>query len=258
MNQGAAGLQLIAPGGLPEVRQGDDLAALVLGGCTQADWTIRSGDCFVLAQKVVSKAQGRAVALATITPSQEALSLAQTTGKDPRMMELVLRESVRVVRAVRGLVITQHRLGHVFANSGVDQSNVPAADGQECALLLPLDPDASAKAIALSLKERTGCDVSVLIIDSFGRPWREGVCGMAIGAYGLPAVIDKRGRPDREGRALQMTVIGHADEVAAAASLLMGQADEGRPLVCMRGLAFDPAAAGIAAIHRSPATDLFR
>ncbi|MCW5668698.1 MAG: coenzyme F420-0:L-glutamate ligase [Hydrogenophaga sp.] len=255
---GSARLHLVAPQGLPEVREGDDLVELVLHACREVAWSWCPGDCVVLAQKVVSKAEGRRVALGSVTPSPPALELAGTTGKDPRLLELVLRESVRVVRAVRGLVITQHRLGHVFANAGVDQSNVPSEAGDECALLLPQDPDASARAIADGLRERLGFDVSVLIVDSFGRPWREGVCGTAIGVYGLPAVIDRRGKTDREGRPLQVTLVAHADEVAAAASLLMGQADEGRPLVLIRGLPFDGEAAGIGALHRTSAQDLFR
>lgn len=253
-------LLLEAPHGVPEVARGCDLAGLVLQACVRIGWAIADGDCFVLAQKIVSKAEGRDVRLDEVLPGARALALAEVVGKDARLVELVLRESVRVVRAAPGLLITEHRLGHVLANAGVDQSNVPGADGER-ALLLPEDPDRSARAIARSIAQRCGVRVAVLINDSFGRVWREGVCGTAIGVYGRPAVIDRRGVADRNGRALQVTRIGHADEVAAAASLLMGQADKGRPLVCVRGLGFDAGEAGqagMAPVHRPAQMDLFR
>lgn len=251
-------LVLQALDGVPEVLPGTDLAALVLDACAASGWTLQAGDCVALAQKIVSKAEGRFVFVDEVRPGARALELAAVCRKDPRLVELVLSESVDVVRAVPGVLITEHRLGHVMANAGVDQSNVPAHDGRERALLLPRDPDASALSLARALADRCGVDVSVLINDSFGRPWREGVCGTAIGVYGLPALRDRRGAPDREGRPMQVTQVALADEIAAAASALMGQADEGRPVVAIRGLAFDPSAAGVRAVFRPRAQDLFR
>ena len=258
MTSPAARLVLQALDGVPEVLPGTDLAALVLDACAASGWTLRAGDCIAVAQKIVSKAEGRFVFVDEVRPGARALELAATCRKDPRLVELVLAESVDVVRAVPGVLITEHRLGHVMANAGVDQSNVPELDGRERALLLPRDPDASARELAGAIAGRAGVDVSVLVNDSFGRPWREGVCGTAIGVYGLPALRDRRGAPDREGRPMQVTQVALADEIAAAASALMGQADEGRPVVAIRGLAFDPSAAGVRAVFRPRAQDLFR
>jgi len=254
----ASTLSLMAPATLPEVPVGCDLAGLVIDACIASAWTITDGDCFVFAQKIVSKAEGRYVCLDEVKPGPKAIELAIATAKDARLVELILAESRRVVRALPGLLITEHRLGHILANAGIDQSNVPDDNGRERALLLPQDPDQSASGIARDLLTRTGCRVGVLINDSFGRPWRQGVCGTAIGVYGLPALVDKRGTVDREGRIMQATLIAVADEVAAAASILMGQADEGRPLVCIRGLHTDWTQAGMQTIHRPAQTDLFR
>ena len=253
-----ATLTLSALPGVPEVRSGDDLAALVLQACRDGGWELRDDDCIALAQKIVSKSEGRVRFLDEVVPSPEAVNLAGRVQKDARLVELVLGESARVIRAVPHVLIVEHRLGHVLANAGIDQSNVPAADGRERALLLPFDPDASARRIALGILEKTGKRVAVLVNDSFGRAWRQGVCGTAIGVFGLPALVDRRGQLDREGRAMQVTVVAMADEIAAAASLLMGQVDEGRPVVCLRGLEVDHAQGGMAAVHRPAATDLFR
>ncbi len=253
-----ASLRMQALAGIPEVLPGIDLATLVLDACAASDWRPQAGDCFVLAQKIVSKSEGRIVPLDEADPSPRARMLADRCRMDPRVVELVLRESVAVVRAAPGVLIVEHRLGHVMANAGVDQSNVPAHDGRACALLLPVDPDASARRIALAITERAGVPVSVLVNDSFGRPWRQGVCGTALGVFGLPALRDRRGEPDRQGRPLQGTLVAVADEVAAAASLLMGQADEGRPVVAIRGLRFEPTAGGIATVFRPRDQDLFR
>jgi len=253
-----ARLELQALDAIPEVVPGTDLAVLVIDACAASGWALRAGDCIALAQKIVSKSEGRFVFLDEVRPGARALELAATCRKDPRLVELVLAESVEVVRAVPGVLITEHRLGHVMANAGVDQSNVPSLDGRERALMLPLDPDASARALAQAIAARAGVAVSVLINDSFGRPWREGVCGTAIGAWGLPALVDRRGAPDREGRPMQVTQVALADEVAAAASALMGQTDEGRPVVAIRGLPFDASAAGMRAVFRARAQDLFR
>lgn len=244
-------VELIAPEGLPRVAPGDDLAALI------APLDLVDGDVVVVAQKIVSKAEGRLVRLADVTPSPRAHELAAITGKDAPYVELVLRESREVIRAVRGVLIVEDRRGFVMANAGIDQSNV---DGGDSALLLPADPDASARTLREALRERTGRDVGVVINDSWGRAWRVGTTGTAIGVAGLPGVVDLRGRPDLDGRTLRITEIGLADEIAAAASLLMGQSDEGRPVVIVRGL--DVASmrrdGSGAELLRKRAQDLFR
>jgi coenzyme F420-0:L-glutamate ligase/coenzyme F420-1:gamma-L-glutamate ligase len=212
----------------------------------------------VVAQKIVSKAEDRSVDLATVVPSPRAVALGAEIGKDPRLVEVLLRESVRVVRSRPNLLIVEHRLGFVMANAGVDQSNVAPQDGVHRVLLLPRDPDASAEALRARLAERFGVPLAVIINDSFGRAWRRGTVGVAIGAAGLPALVDLRGRPDLFGRILEVSIIGFADEIAAAASLLMGQADEARPVVLVRGLDWTgPATAGREML-RPAAEDLFR
>ena len=242
-------LRLTTLPGLPLVQAGDDLAALLADALARADLSPQPGDVLALAQKVVSKAEGRSVPLTSVTPSAAALRLAAETGKDPRLVELILAESVRVVRARPNLVIVEHRLGFVMANAGIDQSNLGQEDH---ALLLPVDPDAS----AARLSARLG--LAVVITDSFGRAWRRGTVGIAIGAAGLPALLDLRGRLDLFGRALQVSMTGFADEIAAAAGLVMGQGAEGWPAVLLRGLAWDAPPAPAAALLRTAEEDLFR
>ena len=242
-------LRLTTLPGLPLIQAGDDLAALLADALARADLSPRPGDVLALAQKVVSKAEGRSVPLASVTPSAAARRLAAETGKDPRLAELILAESVRVVRARPNLVIVEHRLGFVMANAGIDQSNLGQEDH---ALLLPVDPDAS----AARLSARLG--LAVVITDSFGRAWRRGTVGIAIGAAGLPALLDLRGRLDLFGRALQVSMTGFADEIAAAAGLVMGQGAEGWPAVLLRGLAWDAPPAPAAALLRTAEEDLFR
>jgi coenzyme F420-0:L-glutamate ligase / coenzyme F420-1:gamma-L-glutamate ligase len=198
------------------------------------------------------------VDIATVEPSAEAVKLAVEVGKDPRLVEVVLRESTRVVRSRPNLIIVQHRLGFVMANAGVDQSNVAPADGVHRALLLPLDPDASAEALRGSLQHHFGVTIGVIISDSFGRAWRRGTCGIAIGAAGLPSLIDLRGQPDLFGRTLEVSIIGFADEIAAAASLLQGQAAEAQPVVLVRGLDWAAPVAPAADLIRPLEEDLFR
>jgi coenzyme F420-0:L-glutamate ligase / coenzyme F420-1:gamma-L-glutamate ligase len=249
-----ARLSLFAVPGLPEIRPGDDLAALVLDRLAGDD-ALASGDVIVFAQKAVSKAEGRVVELAAVTPSPPAQALADQSGKDPRIVELILAESRRIVRARVGVIIAEHRLGFIMANAGIDQSN---SGGGDRAVLLPLDPDASAARLRNEIRRRSGRAVGVVISDSFGRPWRLGTCGVAIGAAGIAAMIDRRGSPDRDDRPLAATTVGHADEIAAAASLVMGQADEGRPVVVVRGLAPAGPEAKAAALVRAADEDLFR
>jgi coenzyme F420-0:L-glutamate ligase/coenzyme F420-1:gamma-L-glutamate ligase len=250
-------LQLLALPGFPLVRPGDDLAALIAEALARASVALRTEDVVVVAQKIVSKAEDRFVALERITPSSRATALAAEIGKDPRLVEVILSESVRVVRSRPNLLITEHRLGFVMANAGIDHSNV-ASGGPEQVLLLPLDPDGSAARLRAGLGARCGVSPGVVITDSFGRPWRRGTCGVAIGAAGIASLVDMRGKPDLFGRALQVTVVARADEIAAAAGLLQGQAGEGRPVVLLRGLTSDAPVVPAAALVRPPAEDLFR
>ncbi len=249
-------LELTALPGIPMVREGDDIAALLVRALGSKE--LRSGDVIVVAQKIVSKAEGRSIDLATVTPSAEAIRLATEVGKDPRLVEVILSESVRVVRRRPNLIIVQHRLGFVMANAGVDQSNVAPTDGVHRVLLLPRDPDASAEALRQKLQQHYGVALGVVISDSFGRAWRRGTCGIAIGAAGLPSLIDLRGQPDLFGRTLEVSIIGFADEIAAAASLLQGQAAEAQPTVLVRGLTWAAPAVPAAVLVRSPEEDLFR
>lgn len=253
-----ASVQLIAVPGMPLVAPGDDLAGLILERVAAAGLGLREGDVVVVAQKIVSKAEGRLVDLASIVPSSRAEALAREVAKDPRLVEVILSESRRVVRSTRDVLIVEHRLGLVMANAGVDQSNVAAPDGRELVLLLPQDPDASAARLREEFHTRCGCEVGVIINDSFGRPWRLGVTGVAIGCAGVAALLDLRGDPDMFGRLLQVTVVAHADEIAAAASMLMGQAAEGCPVVVVRGLPVGRPHLPASAMVRPPEGDLFR
>jgi coenzyme F420-0:L-glutamate ligase / coenzyme F420-1:gamma-L-glutamate ligase len=251
-------MELIAIPGLPLIRSGEDLSALVVGHAQTAGIEIRSHDVLVFAQKIVSKAEGRVVRLADVVPSPRAIELATVVLKDPRMVELVLRESVRVVRAAPNVLIVEHRLGMVMANAGIDQSNVNDGAGSGLALLLPADPDGTAARLRADLLSRTGADVGIVINDSFGRAWRQGTVGVAIGAAGVASLLDLRGTPDLLGRALQSTVVGHADEIAAAASLVMGQSSESRPVVIVRGLSPPVLCLPAAALLRPHSEDLFQ
>lgn len=249
-------LSLHALPGLPEITHGADLPALLLAAMERALLASQNGDVLVLAQKIMSKAEGRCVSLASVTPSPRAHEIAAQCQKDPRLVELILSETREVLRVKPGIIIVEHRLGLVMANAGVDQSNVP---GDDMALLLPQDPDASARALRDALRAATGADIGVLIIDSFGRAWRHGVTGTAIGVAGLPALIDLRGKQlDREGRVMRVTQIAAADELAAAASLVMGQADEGTPAVLARGFPYALRESATQELLRPKHEDLFR
>jgi len=231
------------------VQAGDDLAGLLSAAIERAGLTSQSDDVLAVAQKIVSKVEGRSIALASVKPSQAARDLAEQTGKDARLVELILSESERVVRARPNLIIVKHRLGFVMANAGIDQSNV-GEDGH--ALLLPRDPDASAAALAARL------GLPVVITDSFGRAWRRGTVGVAIGSAGVPALRDLRGQPDLFGRTLMVSVTGFADEIAAAAGLVMGQGAEGQPAVLVRGLSWSGAENPASELLRPAVEDLFQ
>ena len=249
-------LRLIALPGIPEVARGASLIDLLLAAIARTNTPLQSSDILVLAQKIISKAEGRIVQLAGVTPSERAQTIASQAHKDPRIVELMLRESHKVLRVKPGVIIVEHRLGFVMANAGIDQSNVPGAE--DSVLLLPVDPDTSARVLRDAWREKRGVEISVLIIDSFGRAWRNGVSGTAIGVAGIPALVDLRGNKDREGRVLKATQVAAADELAAAASLIMGQAGEGTPAVLVRGFPYAQRESSINELLRPEAEDLFR
>jgi coenzyme F420-0:L-glutamate ligase / coenzyme F420-1:gamma-L-glutamate ligase len=253
-----AAITLIALPGIPAVRPGDDLARILGDALQAAAPERRRGDVLVVTHKIVSKAEGRYVSLAQIRPSPRARKLAAATGKDAALVEVILSESRDVLRFRPGLIITEHRLGIVLANAGIDHSNVPHGRDGPRVLLLPEDPDASSAALRGALGKRFDEPIAVIISDSVGRAWRNGVVGLALGAAGLPALLDLRGNRDLEGRALQVTQVALADEIASAAQLLMGEADEGRPAVLVRGLAWQDPPAPAAALIRKREEDLFR
>lgn len=244
--------------GIPLIEPGDSLADLLAEALLASGMTPQPDDILVVAQKVVSKAEGRYVDLTSVMPGRQAQELAQKTGKDPRLVEVILRESDEVVRCREGLIIVAHRLGYVVANAAVDQSNIPHEDGVERVLLLPENPDASARRLMDALTRRLGVPLAVIINDSFGRAWRNGVIGTAVGAAGVPALVDLVGRKDLFGRPLRVTEHAFADEVAAAASLLMGQSDEAIPAVLVRGLEWTAPEQPAAVLVRSKERDLFR
>jgi coenzyme F420-0:L-glutamate ligase/coenzyme F420-1:gamma-L-glutamate ligase len=248
-----AEVRLIRLPGLPEIQLGDDLTAQIADAARRARVSFENGDILVIAQKIVSKAEGAVVRLATIRPSPQALALAARLKKDPRAVEVVLQQSRRIVRSEH-VLIAETRHGFVCANAGVDHSNVP---GEDVVTLLPRDPDLSAKRLAAALRQVTGKRVAVIISDTFGRPWRLGLTDVAIGASGVPVLHDLRGTRDRHGKPLSATVLAVADELAAAAGLLMRKS-EGSPVILIRGYRFKPSSDPAATIIRPAAEDLFR
>lgn len=243
--------------GLPLIKAGDNLAALIAHCAAEAGIVFQSGDVLVITSKIVSKAEGRRIDLRTITPSPHAFELAEKTGKDPREVELILSESVEVSRYRPGALVVRHRLGFVSASAGIDHSNV-GADGEEWVLMLPRDPDASARTLRSQLQALTGARIGIILSDTHGRPHRRGNVGVAIGVAGIPAWVDLRGQPDLFGRVLQHTDIGLADEIAAAADLLSGQAAEGLPVTLIRGLRLPESDGRASDLVRPPETDLYR
>ncbi|HEV3192874.1 MAG TPA: coenzyme F420-0:L-glutamate ligase [Polyangiaceae bacterium] len=257
----AARLEVLAVPGVPLVGPGADLPAILTHALSSSGIRLADGDVLVVSSKLLSRAEGRFVELPTVVPSPRALDLATRVGKDARLVELILRESSAVSRATRGVLVVRHRLGFIAANAGIDASNaVPpgsAADSGPWALLLPDAPDASAAAIRARLEVEFHTRIGVVVSDSFGRPFRLGTVGAAIGVSGLPPLWDRRGEPDLFGRLLEQTVTALGDQVAAAADLVAGQAAEGRPLVLVRGLTFDPSEQGAQSLTRSPEEDLY-
>jgi coenzyme F420-0:L-glutamate ligase/coenzyme F420-1:gamma-L-glutamate ligase len=254
----AASLSVTALAGIPPVKAGDDIADLVLRGLGASGFALQHGDVIAIAQKIVSKAEGRLVALATVTPSARAISLAADVNKDARLVELILRESTEVVRHRKDVIVVAHRNGYVLANAGIDASNVGTGDGDSHVLLLPEDSNRSCREIRARLHARTGIAPGILIVDSLGRAWRNGTVGTALGVAGMPALLKLAGRSDLDGRRLRTTEVGIGDEVAAAASLLMGQADEGTPAVLLRGLALPDGDGSGDDLIRPRQLDLFR
>jgi coenzyme F420-0:L-glutamate ligase / coenzyme F420-1:gamma-L-glutamate ligase len=254
----ATSLLLTALDGIPTVTSGADLPMLISVAAERTGLTLRNDDLLVVAQKIVSKAEGRLVRLPDVQPSERARELARRCEKDPRLVEIILQESSAVLRIRPGAIIVANRLGLVLANAGIDASNVEAPADEEAVLLLPADPDASAERIRAGLQRINGVDLAVIINDSFGRAWRLGTVGTAIGVAGCPGLLDLRGSPDRNGRALRTTEVGIADELAAAASILMGQAAEGRPVVHIRGMNFMRHDGNAAELIRPAYMDMFR
>lgn len=258
-------LTLTALPGVPLIEPGADLAAIILTALTQAGLVLQDGDVLVVAQKIVSKAEGRLVRLADVSPSARALELAPQLQKDPRHVEVILRETREIVRMRPGVIVVEHRLGYVCANAGVDRSNVaphpvsgPGTPADDYLLLLPEDPDRSCQLLRETLREATGAAVGVIVNDSHGRAWRNGTVGVALGAAGIPALLDLRGTPDLFDYPLQVTQVGLADELAAGASLLMGQAAEGRPVIHARGVPYPFREGNAQELIRHKDLDLFR
>ncbi len=245
---------------IPLIKTGDDLVAIITSSLVGAGINLRDGDILVLAQKIVSKSEGRWVNLVDVNPSPEAQALALQIEKDARLVDLILRESKQVVRTRIGTIIVEHRLGFICANAGIDHSNVSGTGDaeQEWVLLLPQDPDASAEMIRQGLESASHARIGVMIIDSHGRAWRQGVVGVAIGLSGLPGLVDMRGKDDLFGYSLRITTIGVADELAAAASLVMGQAAEGTPVVHVRGFPYPLREGNLKELLRPREEDLFR
>lgn len=245
--------EVIGVEGIGEVRPGDDLARLIVEAAGRQSTPPRRGDLLVVGHKIVSKAEGRLVRLDEITPSPAALTMAAQLGRDPRLVEVILRESRRIVRMDRGVLITETHHGWVCANAGVDQSNVDL----DWVALLPEDPDRSARRLREGVRERAGVDVAVIVADTFGRPWREGLTNIAVGVSGLAPLRSHLGERDPAGHVLQATILAVADEVAGAAELVMGKLDR-IPVAIVRGLAFTPSEEGSKPLLRDPARDLFR
>ncbi len=243
---------------IPEIHPGDNLADILLNALDAANIKLADGDVLAVAQKIVSKAENRLVRLADVSPGPQAQEVAALTEKDPRLVELILQESESISRMKAGVLVTRHRLGFTSANAGIDRSNVGRQAGEEMVLLLPMAPDASAEALRQAVQQQTGAAVGVIITDSHGRPFRLGTVGVAIGVAGLVALWDRRGEADRDGHILQYTDVGVADEIAAAAGLVMGQGSEGRPVVLVRGLKLPPQTGRASDLIRPAALDLYR
>ena len=249
-------IEIVGVVGLPEIENGAELGSMIVMAALGQDTSLENGDILVVTQKVISKAEGRTIDLRTVIPSERGLKLAIETGRDPRMVELILRESKSIVRidSTRGIIITETHHGFICANAGIDQSNV---EGEHLVSLLPEDPDNSARRICEEVAQVTGMRVAVIISDTFGRAWREGQVNFAIGVSGLDPILDYRGSLDKQGSVLKTTSIAVADELVGAGEMVMGKA-EGIPVALIRGYRYQPSVGGVAGLLRDPSTDLFR
>ena len=251
-------IEIIAIPDIPMIQPGDDLPAIIWERAQAAGVTFEDRDVVVVTQKIVSKAEGRSVRLSEVTPSPEAIELAASVNKDPRFVEVVLRESRGVMALRPDLLVVENRLGIICANAGIDRSNIEQIGDDVTLMLLPQNPDASARAIQERLEARSSKTLAVLVIDTLGRPFREGVIGMAIGVAGMEPLLDVRGQADLFGYVMERTIINRADEIAAAASMLMGQTSARLPVVIVRGASYPPGPGALRAILREPGKDMFR
>ncbi len=245
---------------IPKIQSGDEIAVIILSACLAAGIELLDGDILVIAQKIISKAEGRMVNLKDVNATERAFDLAEKTGKDARLVELVLRESKKVLRWRTNVLIVEHKLGFICANAGIDHSNVHGVEGnaEDWMLLLPENPDLSATLIRKLIQQKLGIKIGVMIIDSHGRAWRNGTLGTVIGLSGLPGLVDLRGKPDLFGFKLKITQVAAGDELAAGASLVMGQADEGTPVVLARGFPYALREASVKELIRPEQEDMFR
>ena len=253
----ASELNLTAIQNIPEINPGDDLSQIINGCLTDQSISLKDKDVLVIAQKIISKSEDRFIDLKTVDPSEKAIEVSKRTDKDPRLVELILQESCEIIRAEKGILVVEHKLGHILANAGIDRSNTARSDDE--VLLLPIDPDKSARKIKQYFEELYQIKIGVLITDSIGRAWRLGTTGHALGSSGLKTIIDLRNNEfDRDGRLLQTTIIGVADQIASASTLLMGESYEGTPAVIMRGLDLCDDSDTVKNLIRPAEEDLFR
>ncbi|MEC7865985.1 MAG: coenzyme F420-0:L-glutamate ligase [Pseudomonadota bacterium] len=251
-------LELLAIENIPLIEPGDDLVSILIQTIKEEKIKLRRGDILVIAQKVVSKSENRYVYLNDVTPSSEAIRIAKNSDKDPKLVQLILNESVKVIRQGRGVIVVENKLGFIHANAGIDKSNIESDTDNPKVLLLPKDPDNSALKIKEEIFRQTELKVGIIINDSSGRAWRKGIVGIAIGSSGVEVLLNLRGQKDLYGNALEITEVGRVDEIASAASLLMGQANEGLPVIIVRGIPETSKVNNVKSILRDKSEDLFR
>ena len=251
-------LQLIAIEGIPLIEPGDNLVKIIIQAVKEQKIKLKSGDILVIAQKIVSKSENRYAYLKEVIPSSEAFRIAKKTEKDPKLVQLILNESARVIRYKKGLMVVENKLGFVHANAGIDKSNIEINNDNPKVLLLPKNPDGSALSIKKGIFRKIELNLGIIINDSSGRAWRKGIVGIAIGSSGVEALSDLRGKTDLYGNTLEITEVGKADEIASAASLLMGQADEGFPVILVKGVTASNEVSDVKSLLRDRSEDLFR
>ena len=251
-------LELLAIENIPLIEPGDDLVSILIQTIKEEKIKLRRGDILVIAQKVVSKSENRYVYLNDVTPSSEAIRIAKNSDKDPKLVQLILNESIKVIRQGRGVIVVENKLGFIHANAGIDKSNIESDTDNPKVLLLPKDPDNSALKIKEEIFRQTELKVGIIINDSSGRAWRKGIVGIAIGSSGVEVLLNLRGQKDLYGNTLEITEVGRVDEIASAASLLMGQANEGLPVIIVRGIPETSKVNNVKSILRDKSEDLFR